>query len=135
MKDYADPSSAVNMLVHRGFVEAALTRWTSGGRIFGNKRRGLFLDRLCPPPSDIWEIRVTEPAVQARLFGRFAAPNTLVLTKFYTRQMLGKKGSENWQNAMNECETTWNNLFGEPPFSGEMISEYVLENCDDFPLS
>ena len=134
MKDFTDPSSAVNMLVGRGFVEASLTRWTAGGRIFGNKRRGLFLDRLCPPPADIWEIRVTEPIVQARLFGRFAEPDSLVLTKFYTRQMLGKKGSVVWQDAMTECEGAWECLFNEPPFSAETIGNYVSENHDDFPL-
>ena len=134
MKDFTDTSSAVNMLVGRGFVEASLTRWTAGGRVFGNKRRGLFLDRLSPPPPEIWEIRVTEPVVQARLFGRFVGPNTLILTKFYTRQLLGKKGAVSWQNAMAECEETWDGLFDEPPFSAETIGEYVSENCDDFPI-
>ena len=59
LRDLNDASSATNILVGRGFIEAALTRWTSGGRVYGNKRRGLFLDRLCPPPPEIWDIRVT----------------------------------------------------------------------------
>ena len=134
LKDFTDRSSAVNLLVGRGFVEASLTRWTIGDRIFGSHRRGYFLDRLCPPPPEIWEIRVTEPTVQARLFGRFAGPNTLILTKFYTRQLLGKKGSQGWQHAMAECEKIWNDLFDESPFSAETVGEYVTENCDDFPL-
>jgi len=134
IKDLTDPSSAVNVLVGRGFVEAALTRWAAGDYILGNKRRGLFLDRLCPPPADIWEIRVTEPTVQARLFGRFAEPDTLVLTKFYTRQLLGKKGSLAWQETMTECDEAWKSLFNEPPFSAETIDKYITENHDDFPL-
>ena len=134
LKDLADRSSAVNLLVGRGFVEAALTRWTVGERVHGTKRKGYFLDRLCPPPPEIWEIRVREPSVQARLFGRFAGPNTLILTKFYTRNLLGKKGSQAWQYAMAECDETWNDLFDGPPFSADTVGEYVTENCDDFPL-
>ncbi|HKT19053.1 MAG TPA: hypothetical protein VJR47_13485 [Stellaceae bacterium] len=133
-KDFTDTSSAVNLLVGKGFVEAALTRWTSGGRVYGNARRGLFLDRLDPPPSEIWEIRVTSPIVQARLLGRFAEPDTLILTKFYTRQHLGKKSSTAWKNAMKECEETWKSLFEEAPFAGTTIHDYVTENCDDFPI-
>ena len=134
LEDFTDRSSAVNILVGRGFVEASLTRWTIGDRVFGLKKRGYFLVRLRPPPPEIWEIRVTEPSVQARLFGRFAGPNTLILTKFYTRQLLGKKGSQGWRDAMAECQEIWNGLFDEPAFSAKTVGEYVTENCDDFPL-
>jgi hypothetical protein len=89
MRDFDDPTSAVNMLDGNGFVAAAMTRWVSGGRVYGNKRRGLFLDRLSGPPPEIWEIRITEPIVQARLFGRFAEPDTLILTKFHTKAVPG----------------------------------------------
>ncbi|NQV61412.1 MAG: hypothetical protein HQ502_17225 [Alphaproteobacteria bacterium] len=134
LKDLTDGDSATNMLGCRGGIEAALTRWTSGGRVYGNKRRGLFLDRLDPPPNDIWEIRVTEPVVQVRLFGRFAEPDTLILTKFTTRRLLGQKGSAEWNNAMTGCEAEWNTLFNKPPFNAVTIHEYVTENCDDFPI-
>jgi len=133
-KDYEDPSSAVNSLVGRGFIRSAMTRWTLGQRVFGNKKRGLFLDRLDPPPPEIWEIRVTEPTVQARLLGRFAEPDTLVLTKFYTRGLLGNKGSAGWVDAMTQCERTWKDLFGDELFVGKNIHDYVTENCDDFPI-
>jgi len=135
LADLQNPSSAVIMLSGRGFIESALSRWTLGGRIWGNSKRGLFLDRLDPPPSEIWEIRVTEPSVQARLFGRFAAPDTLVLTTFYTRTLLGKKGSAQWRHAMQECQSIWKDAFGsDEPFSGPTIHQYVTENCDDFPI-
>jgi hypothetical protein len=85
MKDFDDPRSAVNLLVGKGYIAAAMTRWVSGGLVYGDNRRGRYLDRLTSPPPEIWEIRVTEPAVQGRLFGRFAEPDTLILTKFHTR--------------------------------------------------
>jgi hypothetical protein len=135
LNDLTNPNSAVNLLVRRSYVEAALTRWTLGERVYGNRRGGRFLKRLDPPPSEIWEIRVTEPTPQARLLGRFAEPDTLILTKFFTRGLLGDKGSQAWQNAMQECELSWNTLFaGTPPFSGNRIHVYVTENCDDFPI-
>ena len=135
LRDYVDDHSAVNTLVGRGFIHAALTRWTLGDRIYGNRKRGTFLDRLYAPPPEIWEIRVTEPVVQARLFGRFAEPNTLILTKFHTRRLLGDKESPQWNEAMTHCARNWESIFGDqPPFSAETIHEYVTENCDDFPL-
>jgi hypothetical protein len=136
MKDFDDSSSVVNLLVGKGFIEASLTRWASGGLIWGDKKRGRFLDRLCPPPPEIWEIRVTEPVVQARLFGRFAEPDTLILTGFHTRSHLRDKGSQTWKDAMTNCANAWEGLFSTlPPFSGPDIHAYVTENCDDFPIS
>jgi hypothetical protein len=136
MKDFDAPSSAVNMLVGKGFVEAALTRWVSGGLIHGDGKRGRFLDKLSPPPPDIWEIRITEPVVQARLFCRFAEPDTLILTNLHTRGHLGSKGSEGWLKAMATCTQCWDDIFpGEKPFSGTNIHTHVTENCHDFPIS
>jgi hypothetical protein len=136
MKDFDDPNSAVNLLVGKGFVAAAMTRWVSGGRVYGDKRRGRYLDRLALPPPEVWEIRVTEPIVQARLFGRFAEPDTLILTRFHTRAYLGKKGSAEWNGAMAECVTIWDATFlGIPPYIGSSVHDYVTENCDAFPLA
>jgi hypothetical protein len=136
MKDFDDPQSAVNSLVGKGFVAAAMTRWVSGGRVYGDHRRGRFLDRLAAPPPEVWEIRVTEPTVQARLFGRFAEPDTLILTKFHTRSYLGKRGSAAWNAAMTTCVQTWDATFlGIPAHSGSTIGDFVTENCDDFPLA
>jgi hypothetical protein len=133
--DLTNPQSATSILSGRGFVEASLTRWTAGNRIHGGQRRGQFLRRLEPPPPEIWEIRVTEPAVQCRLLGRFAEPDTLILTKFYTRSLLGDRGSAAWVAGMRQCEATWNELFpGIAPFSASSIHDYVTEDCDDFPI-
>jgi hypothetical protein len=134
-QDFDDPSSAVNLLVGKGFIEAAMTRWVAGDRIHGTNKRGTFLDRLCSPPSEVWEIRVTDPVNQARLFCRFATQDTLILTRFRTRSYLGAKGSKEWGEAMAECVATWEDLFPDfLPHSGTTIHDYVSENCTTFPL-
>jgi hypothetical protein len=133
-KDLTDPASATNSLVGKAFILAALERWVLGDNIYG-KKRGEFLDRLDPPPQDIWEIRVTPPSIQARLFGRFAEPDTLILTKFHTRSMLGNKGSQGWIQAMTACEQCWSTLFPDIPcFTASSVRSYVTENCDDYPI-
>jgi hypothetical protein len=133
-KDLVDPRSATNVLVGKAHILNALDRWVLGEKIYG-KKRGEFLDRLKPPPPDIWEIRATEPSVQARLFGRFAKPDTLVLTKFHTRSMLGKRGSQGWKQAMAGCHQVWEALFpNHPYFTHSDVQSYVTENCDAFPI-
>jgi len=134
LAELTDPNSAVGLLGCRGYIEASLARWVSGGLVYGD-RRGRFLYRLDGPPSEVWEVRVTEPAVQVRLFCRFAEPDTLIFTRFHTRRLLGRKGSPEWVRAMTDCERTWEILFpSTPPFRADMIREYVTENCDDFPI-
>jgi hypothetical protein len=133
-KDLLDPSSATNALVGKAYILAALDRWVLGDRIYGAKR-GEFLDRLKPPPPDVWEIRVTVPSVQARLFGRFAEPDTLILTKFHTRSMLGNKGSQGWKQAMAGCLQSWESMFPNIPcFTNNDVHSYITENCDAFPI-
>jgi hypothetical protein len=136
LQKFTDPGSAVNLLVGRGYVEAAFTRWTLGERVYGDEAGGRFLKRLAAPPPEIWEIRVTEPIVQARIFGRFACPDTFIVTASHTRQMLGRKGSQGWVAACSACVGEWNSIFaGTAPFAGVKISDYVTENCDEFPLN
>lgn len=136
LHDLNDAGSAVNVLTGKASIMNALTTWTSGGLV-AQRRPGKcgFLCRLVGPPPEIWEIRVTQPVVQARLFGRFAEPDAIVLTNFHTRRMLGDKGSPNWKLAMETCEKSWNDLFASAkPFAGTTIREYVTENCDDVPI-
>jgi len=130
-----EPQSATNVLCHKGLIHAALDRWVLGGRIYG-ERKTRYLSDLCPPPSEVWEVRVVEPRVQqARLFGRFAEPDTLILTAFHTRNLLGDKGSQAWTDAMADCVGQWAAFVPMLPiFSGASIHEYVTENCDDFPI-
>jgi hypothetical protein len=122
LKDLRDPQSATNLLGLRGFIQSSLTRWVAGERVFADRGEGAFLKRLDPPPPEIWEIRITEPVVHARLFGRFAEADTLILTKFHTRRLLGRKGSADWKSAMLACESTWSALFpAHRPFVGLTI--------------
>jgi hypothetical protein len=136
-RDLFDPTSAVNLLSWnkkstRGCIEADLDLWVLGGRVYLNER-ARFLCRLWPPPPEIWEVRVTEPRPQVRLFGRFIEPDTLILTKFHLRDQLGKRESRVWITAMRDCERKWAALFpATPPFSASTIHRYVTENCDDF---
>ncbi len=133
-KDLLDPQSATNLLVGKAHIVNALDRWVLGERVYG-KKRGEFLDRLKPPPLDIWEIRVTVPTIQARLFGRFAEPDTLILTKFHTRSMLGSMGSEAWKQAMAGCQHCWESMFpNHPCFTHGDVQSYITENCDAFPI-
>ena len=130
------PDGIVNLMNLRGDTEAGLKRWVHGGLVYvGLDGKPRFLKPLCPPPPEIWELRFTDPRVQLRLFCRFAEPNTLIGTKFHTRQMLGKKGSRDWNSALQQCVTKWNELFpNHEVFSASSIDKYVTENCDDFPL-
>lgn len=135
MTEFHNSQSAVNILVGKGPIYAALTKWTLGERVHGNALRGTFVDALDPPPPDLWEIRVRETAVQARFIGHFAAPDTLVLARLHTRQYLGNRGSHGWQTAMGGSVTSWNHLFTDyTPFSGSTIHDYITEECDDFPI-
>lgn len=138
MIEFDNPNSAVNSLVGRGFVEASLARWVSGGHVNGNKRRGLFVDRLKPPPPDVWELRITEPIVQARGLGFFAEKDTLVLMRLHTRKFMGDRHptqEDQWDRTMKECVETWNRLFaGHSVHQGTAIYDFVSENVDDFPI-
>ena len=129
-QEHANPYSAASLLGLRGSIEAAMTRWVNNELVYKE-----FLARLKPPPPEIWEIRVTWPQPQIRLFCRFAEPDTLILTRFRARNILGKKGSIAWSEAMVGCEADWNAL-NPPltPFSATSIAEYVTENCNDFPI-
>lgn len=134
-KDLNDPNSATVMLTGRPALQAVLENWVTGGHIVAIRKRPQTLKRLDPPPPEIWELRVTQPVHQARIFFRFAGPDCIVVTNANTRHLLGSLGSPEWAAAMSKSETEWQTLFGtEPPFSAPVISQYVSANCDDFSL-
>lgn len=106
-------------------------------RIDGGGRRS-FLARLAPPPVEIWELRITEPNTQVRFFGRFAAPDTLVLFSSRSRDVLGDRTkasggrSQAWASAMYECEREWKGMFPDhAPFVGTKVQDYVSGNVED----
>lgn len=130
-EEIINANSALSLFRGAGFVEAALTRWVLGDPIYKG-----FLKRLRPPPADIWEIRVTQPTPQWRVFMRFAYADTIIVMKTYSRGLLGQEGSKAWNGAMIECEAFWKEIFATcPPFvRGDRSVEYVTENCDDFKI-
>ncbi len=94
-----------------------------------------YLWRLESPPSEVWEIRVTEPIPQVRIFCRFSEPDSLVVTSMHTRGLLKNKDSPEWLRVMNHCVAEWDTLLpGYAPFSASRVTEYVSENCDDYDL-
>jgi hypothetical protein len=134
VKEYNDRSSAICILVGRGSVKAALDRWVLGMRVHGDNRRGRFICPLHPPPEDVWEIKVTEPINQGRLFFLFLQSDSIVVTHMHTRRFLDDNNA--WITSMNKSAELWNELLSpHAPFRGNSIHDFVTENCDDFPLT
>jgi hypothetical protein len=136
VRDLADPTKPILFFRAEGQVRAAMLRWVLGLRVYGDaKGKNVFLKRLCPPPNDIWEMRITEPTPQIRFLGTFADKNTLVLMRAHTRAVLGDKGSAEWQHAMDACATDWAALFpNHSPHQGASIKDFVSENLDEYPI-
>ena len=137
LHDLNDPNSALNLLAQskpytRARIVAGLDRWVLGDRIFLSQK-ARFLCRLTPSPTDVWELRITDPTPQVRLFGRFLEPDTLVITKCHMRNHLGDRGSRTWTTAMRACAGQWTQIFPTmAPFTSANIHEYITENCDDY---
>ena len=131
-----NPNQAVKFFRVDAEIEAALTLWALGEHIFANEDGGPdFLKRLAKPPPEIWEIRVTAPRPQVRIFGRFAEPDTFVALGIHFRPSLGDKSSRAWRAASNECKLIWEAMFPHhSPFSGSTSTDYVTENCDEFTI-
>jgi hypothetical protein len=134
-KQLTDKGSVINGLGARGYVQNALVRWVTGGLVHADELgKPRFLKRLCPPPSEIWEIRVTDPVPQIRLLGRIVEPDTLILTQFHTRTHLDNPNS-GWKTEMPACDSVLAQIFaGEPLMMKTLISDYVTENCHAFKI-
>lgn len=133
--DLTNPESAINLLHLRPQILAAMTHRVTGGLVYAAKGKGRFMRLLEAPPTEVWELRITDPRVQSRAFCRFPEPDAIVMTKIHTRQLLGKKKSPEWARAMKACCTVWDGLFPHnPPFTGFTVHDYITENCHDFPL-
>lgn len=134
-KELTDPRSLINGLGVRGYIQNALVRWVTGGLVHADERgKPRFLKRLCPPPPEIWEIRVTDPRPQIRLLGRIVEPDTLVLTRFHTRDHLDNPNT-GWKVEMPACAADLETIFaGEPLMMKGSIRDYVTENCHDYEI-
>jgi hypothetical protein len=137
-KHLTDLGSVINVLGVRGYVQNAMVRWVTGGLVHADERgKARFIKRLCPPPSEVWEIRVTDPIPQIRLLGRMVEPDTLVLARFHTRQHLGDKNvlGSGWKAEMSACDAEISAIFaGEPLMMKHLIGDYVTENRHDYRL-
>lgn len=135
VRDVTDPCSAFAVLGLQGGILAVFEHWTVGNRVWADADgKPRFLKPLYPPDPKVWEMLMLEPRAQVRVFFVFAEPNTIIATHARTRRLLGKRNSADWIEAKAQCMKSWNDLFGVPPFEGNTISDFVTENCDDFPI-
>lgn len=120
----------------RPAVRARFDEWV-GGSLVTSETGGKpsFLKQLDAPPFEVWEIRITAPLPQARAIGRFVSPDSYLVTGVYSRNYLGRYGSEAWKSAEQACLERWRLIFGDlDPFHGDSYLSYVTENCNAFRL-
>ncbi|RWC61515.1 hypothetical protein [Mesorhizobium sp.] len=142
-KELNDPASTVNYHGVRADCLRVMERWVSGGSIamsMSGSGKGAVLARLDPPPPDAWELRITEPNVQFRLFCQFVEKDVLVATHMRPRGTLlgkkmrsGKTRSSAWTGAMWDCKKACQSLItphvaigGDDPASFISESYYVV---------
>jgi len=130
-----DSNSPIRMLGSAAAVQQMLEKWVVGGRMavrLSGKKAGATLARLDEPPPEIWDLRVTQPVCQVRIFCRFAAMDSLIVTHMSTRGLLGNAGSREWQKAMAKCLHDWEALFPQiPVFKGSSVNDYISANAED----
>lgn len=142
-QEISDPRSAIGYFGQKRHVVELFDLWVLGRGIHVRMRgrsSAASLALLRPPPPEIWEMRITTPQPQIRVFGRFAAPDMFIALLARNRDRLGAareaRGSRGagWQEAMYGCEAEWNRIFGgEEPFRGQCASGYVTSNAIECP--
>lgn len=115
-------------------------RWVKGDLIkirMNGHGKGAFIALLDDPPPDVWELRVTEPKPQFRVFCRFVCEDMIVATSIRTRDELGPrqtktgKKSQAWASAMRDCVSMWSGLFpAHEPHNGKVSSDFLTE-CEN----
>ncbi len=137
LKELNSANSSVNF--HNAKIETLrmFERWVKGDlikvRLVGHKP-GAFVSLLDPPPPDIWEFRITEPAIQFRVFFRFVSEDMIVATSIRSRKLLGNKKTKGgrkaqaWQDVMRECEGRWSQLFPHhEPMTGTTAADFLTD--------
>lgn len=136
-EELKNPTSNVNYHKAASDCERMMERWVAGEPMkvkLGGAGRGAMLARLDPPPSDVWELRITDPSPQFRIFCQFVAPDILLATYVENRAVLGernrgRKRSQAWSNAMYSCANEVAELIApHGSFTAGTIEEYVTEN-------
>lgn len=137
-REMGDHRSGLKFFGQMPAVQAVFKRWVCGDsvsmRLNDNGHEAL-LARLKPPPEDIWELRVTEPKPQLRIFACFAATDILVGMSAVNRDRLGRafarsgRQSKLWTEAMYGCQAEWRRLFGgAAAFRGRQARDYVSKD-------
>jgi len=133
--DVTSPKSAFAVLNVQGRILSVFEHWTTGGRVWADPNgKPRFIKPLFPPDPKVWEMLMIEPGAQVRIFFIFAEPDTIIASHAKTRQLLGKRNSQEWIDAKINCMNCWNELFDAQPYYGDRISDYVTENYDEFPV-
>ena len=80
--------------------------------VFVNRRllEPHYLYRLSPKGCGVWEIRSAHDP-QIRVFGMFMLKDTLVVTHYVQRDVLGARTSDEWKTEIRYCQTFLRNLF------------------------
>lgn len=74
---------------------------------------------LCPHDVGVWEFRDVYPRPSLRILGAFMEKDVFVALAPYERSELGKKGSQEWSDALQNFKAQWEQLFdGHMPKSG-----------------
>lgn len=90
------------------------------------KGKTSYLKRLDPPRREVWEIRSLDPKPGIRVLGRFASKDVFVALAWYERAPLLGPGSREWRDAVIDCKTKWDNLFGPyQPISEASFHDYL----------
>jgi hypothetical protein len=101
-------------------IERVFDSWVKGDEIRVSTKgsgKGATLAKLDPPPDGVWELRITEPRVQFRVFCQFAKKDFLVATAIENRGVLGNKYTANgkfareWQRVLQHSNKEWGRLF------------------------
>lgn len=101
-------------------IERVFDSWVKGDEFRVSETgsgKGATLAKLDPPPEGVWELRITEPKTQFRVFCQFAKKDVLVATAIENRNILGDKYTANgkfakeWQRVMHGSKNAWDGLF------------------------
>jgi|SRR5579862_5381263 len=82
---------------------------------------------LCPQAAGIWEFRDVKPRPSLRILGGFLQKDVFVALVPYERSELGKKGSQEWRDALQNFNVQWELLFGghKPMSGGRYPDDYL----------
>lgn len=120
LREITGPNTNVAFHKCKMDIERVFDSWVKGDEFRVSATgagKGATLAKLDPPPEGVWELRITEPKTQFRVFCQFAKKDVLVATGIENRGILGNKYTANgkfavqWQRVMHGSNNAWNGLF------------------------